>query len=131
MNTANKLEKAGEWLHERLPVEKLTFDGLVRKKEVPVHRMSWAYYLGGLALFFFSIQLATGLLLLFYYQPTVADAHAPVEYITRHVTGGALIRNMHTWSSGHDPLPARPCDHHLRDEGLCAAQVTWVSGVRC
>jgi len=29
---------------------------------VPVHRLSWAYYLGGLALFFFLVQVATGLL---------------------------------------------------------------------
>lgn len=131
MNTANKLEKAGEWLQERLPVEKLTFDGLVRKKEVPVHRMSWAYYLGGLALFFFSIQLVTGLLLLFYYQPTVADAHASVEYITRHVTGGALIRNMHTWSSSAMILCLLA--HVITTFAMKAfekpREVTWVSGV--
>lgn len=31
-------------------------------------------------------------MLLFYYQPTVSDAHASVEFITEHVPGGALIR---------------------------------------
>jgi cytochrome b6 len=131
MNTASKLEKAGEWLQERLPVEKLTFDALVRRKEVPVHRMSWAYYLGGLALFFFSIQLGTGLLLLFYYQPTVADAHASVEYITRHVTGGALIRNMHTWSSS--AMIFCLLAHVITTFAMKAfekpREVTWISGV--
>jgi cytochrome b6 len=85
--------------HERLPLEKVNLQSMLKDKTVPVHRMSWAYYLGGLTLLFFAIQVVTGLMLLFYYQPTVSDAHASVEYITRQVPGGALIRNMHAWSS--------------------------------
>lgn len=92
------LGRAVRFLAERFPVEKLSFASLVGKKEVPVHKMSWAYYLGGLVIFFFSIQLVTGLLLLFYYQPSVSDAHASVDYVTHHVAGGSLIRNMHAWS---------------------------------
>lgn len=84
---------------ERFPVEKLNFHSMVEKKEVPVHRMSWGYYTGGLTMFFFMIQVVTGLFLLFYYQPTVSDAHVSVEYISNYVAGGALIRNMHAWSS--------------------------------
>jgi hypothetical protein len=38
-------------------------------------------------------------MLLFYYQPTVSDAHASVEFITDHVPGGALVRNIHAWAS--------------------------------
>jgi len=72
---------------------------MVSKKEVPVHHMSWAYYMGGLTLLFFSIQMITGIFLLFYYQPTVSDAHASVEYITFFVKSGFLVRNLHTWSS--------------------------------
>ena len=87
------------FLARRLPVEKMNVESLVTAKEVPVHRMSWAYYLGGLALFFFGIQLVTGLMMLFYYEPTVSDAHASVEYLTHHVAAGALIRNLHTWAA--------------------------------
>lgn len=87
------------FISERFPVEKLNFHSMVEKKEVPVHRMSWGYYTGGLTMFFFMIQVVTGLFLLFYYQPTVSDAHVSVEYISHHVAGGALIRNMHAWSS--------------------------------
>lgn len=87
------------FVSERFPVEKLNFHSMVEKKEVPVHRMSWGYYTGGLTMFFFMIQVVTGLFLLFYYQPTVSDAHVSVEYISHHVAGGALIRNMHAWSS--------------------------------
>ena len=88
-----------EFASERFPVEKLDFHSMVEKKEVPIHRMSWGYYTGGLTMFFFMIQVVTGLFLLFYYQPTVSDAHVSVEYISHHVAGGALIRNMHAWSS--------------------------------
>lgn len=88
-----------DYLSERLPVQKMSFESLVTKKVVPVHRMSWAYYMGGLALLFFLIQLVTGVFLLFYYQPTVSDAHASVEYITYYVNSGFLVRNLHTWSS--------------------------------
>ncbi len=42
----------------------------LRKKEVPRHRVSWVYFLGGLSLFFFLVQVASGILLLLYYRPT-------------------------------------------------------------
>jgi len=99
MKRTAMLQGVGQFVTDRFPLEKLSFKSLVQKKEVPVHRMSWAYYLGGLALFCFMIQVVTGMLLLFYYQPTVSDAHASVEYITHHVPGGALIRNLHTWAA--------------------------------
>ncbi|MHB9025121.1 MAG: cytochrome b [Armatimonadota bacterium] len=86
-------------LRERFPVEKLDFKSLVLKKTVPVHRWSWAYFLGGLALLFFIVQIISGLLLLVYYQPTVSDAHASVHYLTAHVPYGAIVRNLHAWSA--------------------------------
>lgn len=67
---------AGAWLRERLPLEKLNYESLFQKKEVPVHAMSWGYYFGGLALFFLMIQVVTGFLLLFYYQPTLSRFYA-------------------------------------------------------
>lgn len=91
--------RAIAFVAERVPVEKITFKSLVTKKEVPIHRLSWGYYLGGLTLFFFMIQVGTGLALLFYYQPSVSDAHSSVDYITHHVAGGAFIRNLHAWSA--------------------------------
>ena len=92
-------ERVSAWLAERLPLEDLSFRTLVEKKDVPVHRWSWAYYVGGAAIFLFAVQLVTGLMLLFYYEPTVSDAHASVEHIIRHVAGGALVRNLHTWAA--------------------------------
>jgi cytochrome b6 len=99
MSILSSLSAVTSFVAERLPVEKMNFNSMVAKKDVPVHRYSWAYYLGGLALFFFTVQVLTGLMLLFYYEPTVSDAHASVEYLTTHVSGGATIRNLHSWSS--------------------------------
>lgn len=99
MSAGSAFDKVLDFLAIRFPVDKMSFQYMVQKKEVPIHKMSWGYYTGGLTLFFFMIQFITGLFLLFYYQPTVSDAHLSVEYLTKHVSGGALIRNMHTWSS--------------------------------
>ncbi|MDE1920440.1 MAG: cytochrome bc complex cytochrome b subunit [Candidatus Omnitrophica bacterium] len=93
------LSRMVEFMNDRLPMHKFDFEHLVLKKEVPVHRMSWAYYLGGLTLFFFLVQVVTGVFLLFYYQPTVSDAHASIEYINKYVSEGFFIRNLHAWSS--------------------------------
>lgn len=98
-NLGIAINAISQFISERFPVDKLNFHSMVEKKEVPIHRMSWGYYTGGLTMFFFMIQVITGLFLLFYYQPTVSDANVSVEYINRHVAGGALIRNMHAWSS--------------------------------
>ena len=93
------IQSTTTFLGERFPTEKMTYHAMVEKKDVPVHHLHWAYFMGGLALFFFLIQVVTGLLLLFYYEPTVSDAHASVQFISEHVPNGAFIRNLHAWSS--------------------------------
>jgi len=97
--SSERANAVGAFIRERLPLDHLSYEEMVGHKEVPLHRMSWAYYFGGLAMFFFLIQLGTGVMLLFYYQPTVSDAHASVEFITKFVSSGALIRNTHAWAS--------------------------------
>ncbi|MBI2431601.1 MAG: cytochrome bc complex cytochrome b subunit [Candidatus Hydrogenedentes bacterium] len=131
MSAAERVQKVGRFVAERFPVEKFSFHSLFQKKEVPIHRMSWAYYMGGLALFFFMIQLGTGLMLLFYYQPTVSDAHASVEYITTQVSGGGLIRNLHTWASS--AMIFCVLAHIITTFAMKAfekpREVTWITGV--
>lgn len=131
MKLHHTLSNLGGYMAERFPVEKMNFRSMVTKKEVPLHRLSWAYYMGGLALFFFLVQVVTGLMLLFYYQPTVSDAHASVEYITEHVTGGALIRNMHAWASS--AMIGVVLVHLLTTFAMKAfgkpRELTWVTGV--
>ncbi len=131
MNFRNLFQSALDYVSERIPVEKMNFEAMVAKKEVPLHRLSWAYYMGGLALFFLLVQVVTGLMLLFYYQPTVSDAHASVEYITEHVAGGALIRNMHAWASS--AMIFCVIAHLLTAFAMKAfdkpREITWITGV--
>src|SRR5215470_10723392 len=131
MKTVTVLKPLADFLAARFPVDKMDFHSMVEKKEVPVHKMTWGYYTGGLTLFFFMIQVVTGLFLLFYYQPTVSDAYLSVEYITRYVSVGALIRNMHAWSSSCMILFALV---HLITAFAMKSfekprEITWIAGV--
>ncbi|MBN8216936.1 MAG: cytochrome bc complex cytochrome b subunit [Spirochaetes bacterium] len=87
------------FLRERFPLEKMNLHDMVEKKTVPIHKLRWAYFLGGLTLLFFSILAVTGLIMLFYYEPTVSGAYDSVRYISHQVPGGSVIRNLHAWSS--------------------------------
>jgi len=71
----------------------------LKKKEVPKHKLSFWYYFGGLTLFFFMIQVVSGLLLLQYYKPTGAEAFASFVFIQKEVPFGWLIRQIHAWSA--------------------------------
>ena len=50
------------WLDERFGLDSLL--QFAKKKTVPVHRHSVWYYLGGMTVFLFVIQVLTGILLL-------------------------------------------------------------------
>ena len=54
------------WIDDRIGLEQLS--GIARKKTVPVHRHDVWYYVGGITLLFFVVQMFTGLLLLVYYS---------------------------------------------------------------
>ena len=86
-------------LKDRFPLEKVSFENFVLKKEVPVHKLSWIYYIGGMTMFCFLIQVITGLLLLLYYQPNIINAYQSIEYISYFVPSGFFVRNLHAWSS--------------------------------
>ena len=73
--------------------------GAVQAKVVPHHRSSIWYYFGGFALMFFTIQVVTGVMLLFYYEPTAELAHKSIERIMMQVPFGWLIRSIHSWSA--------------------------------
>lgn len=85
------------WLDERLGIsEVLEF---LRHKTVPLDGHTVWYYFGGVALFLFGVQVATGLLLLFYYKPTTDNAYESVQFIVTQVPFGWLIRSLHSWSA--------------------------------
>ncbi|WP_449258368.1 cytochrome b [Chlorobium limicola] len=94
----NRVSALGSWFQERFYVLIPVIDYL-KKKEVPLHRLSFWYYFGGLTLFFFIIQVVTGLLLLQYYKPTGAEAFSSFVFIQKEVPFGWLIRQVHAWSA--------------------------------
>jgi quinol-cytochrome oxidoreductase complex cytochrome b subunit len=89
--------KAASWLEERLDLS--TVRELIEHKTVPVHSATRWYYFGGMTLFLFAIQIITGMLLLFYYRPTVSEAFESVQFIMTRVQFGWLIRSIHSWSA--------------------------------
>src|SRR5208282_1909755 len=97
MREMSPLRNVRRWLDERFD-----WDDLVapfRKKTVPLHRLSYWYFLGGITLFLFVIQVVTGILLLLYYRPGASEAFESVQYIMTRVQFGWLIRSVHAWAA--------------------------------
>jgi cytochrome b6 len=90
-------EAIAGWIDERIGFGALL--DFLRHKTVPVHRQSVWYYFGGVSLFLFGIQVATGLLLLLYYKPTPEHAFESVRFIVAEVPFGWLIRSLHSWAA--------------------------------
>jgi cytochrome b6 len=91
------LDRLGRWLDDRLPLSSVR--GAVAHKTVPVHRFSALYYFGGMTLFFFLVQVVTGILLMLYYRPSAEQAFESVEFIVTTVPFGWLVRSIHSWSA--------------------------------
>ncbi len=116
------------WLEERLPLAPLR--ELAAKKTVPVHRQTVFYYLGGMTLFFFVVQLITGILLMLYYRPSANEAFESVEFLMTTVPFGWLIRSIHSWSAN---LLVFFAFVHLATVYFMKAyrrprEITWISG---
>jgi hypothetical protein len=105
--------------------ERLSFqEGMKKQFEKPV----WFYRtrlennllacLGGISFLLYLFQLVTGILLLMYYRPTMAEAYRSVVDITNHVPYGWLIGGPPLGGQSHDR--DRPPPH---DEGLFHGRV--------
>jgi cytochrome b6 len=118
-----------DWLDERIDLSGLKH--FVSEKGVPVHAQEIWYYLGGLTLFLFAVQVFTGILLLLYYRPGANDAYESVQFIVTRVPFGWLIRNIHSWSA--NLLVAAAFAHFfsvfLLKSYRKPRELTWVSGI--
>lgn len=85
------------WVEERVDLSSIWH--FIEKKTVPMHRHSIWYYFGGMVLFLFMVQIATGILLLLYYRPTADEAFESVQFIVTKVEFGWLLRNVHSWAA--------------------------------
>jgi len=126
---ASRTEAARQWLRHRLgtgPVEEMA-----AHKTVPVHRHTIWYYLGGMTLFLFTIQVVTGILLLLYYRPSAEEAFESVQFIMTDVSFGWLIRSIHSWSAN---LMIATLFVHMFSVFFLKAyrpprEMTWITGV--
>jgi len=126
MNASRSLRA---WLDQRFDWDNLVAP--LRKKTVPLHRLSYWYFLGGITFFLFLIQVLTGILLLLYYRPGANEAFESVQYIMTQVQFGWLIRSIHSWSAN---LMIFTAFAHMFSVLFLKAyrkphELTWVSGV--
>lgn len=122
------IRRGVRWLDERVGfLEPLAgFLG----KDVPVHRRSAFYLLGGAALFLCMLQFASGVLLAIYYAPTPEAAHGSVQRLMADVPFGWLVRSLH--ARGAD-LFVTMLLAHLATTFFMAAyrpprEMTWLTG---
>jgi cytochrome b6 len=117
------------WLDERLDLSEIR--RFVAEKRVPVHAHEVWYYLGGLTLFLFAVQVVSGILLLLYYRPSAEEAYESVQFIMTEVEFGWLVRNVHSWSA--NLLVAAAFAHFfsvfLLKSYRKPRELTWVSGL--
>lgn len=117
------------WVDERYQLT----DALepILSKPVPKWQQRWYYCLGGLTFFFFGVQVITGIMLAFYYQPTPDAAYASIVFIEEEVLLGSAVRMIHHWSA--NAMIVLAFAHMLRVFIMGAykppRELNWVSGI--
>ncbi len=86
------------WLGERLPLSGRQIRELTNEP-VPYHLKRWWFALGGTPAYLFVVQIATGILLAFYYEASPGTAYQSVEFITREASFGWFVRSVHKWGA--------------------------------
>ena len=82
------------WVDDRFPLTS-NIKAHLTEYYAPKNFNIW-YYFGALSLLVLVMQILTGIFLTMNYKPDADLAFASVEYIMRDVTGGWLIRYMHS-----------------------------------
>ena len=126
--TPTPLARLARSIDSRLGLESLRH--VARAKSVPIHRHTPWYYLGGMTLFFFIVQVVTGILLMLYYRPSAEEAYESVQFLMTQVSFGWLIRSIHSWSAN---LMVGAAFIHLFSVLFVRAyrpprELTWLSG---
>ncbi len=83
-----------KWVDERFPMTGMIKEHMT-EYYAPKNFNFW-YYFGSLAMLVLVMQIVTGIFLTMNYKPDAKLAFASVEYIMRDVTGGWLIRYLHS-----------------------------------
>lgn len=90
--------RIADFFRERLPVDGEKLRELTNEP-VPNHMKKWWFALGGTPAYLFVVQIITGILLAFYYEPSPKTAYSSVHYITHEAAFGWYIRSVHKWAA--------------------------------
>jgi ubiquinol-cytochrome c reductase cytochrome b subunit len=88
--------RAVKWLEDRTGLPSTLRHFLF--EDIPASA-GWPQVFGSVALFLFSIQALTGILLALNYAPTPGDAYGSVVFIVHRVTAGRMVRGLHHWGA--------------------------------
>jgi len=91
------MKKIAAWFESRFGLAPIS--AFMIKKEIPQTKHTLWYYTGSSILLFFAIQVVTGIILAFYYQPTLEGANDSVARIMTEIPLGWIIRSVHSLSS--------------------------------
>lgn len=80
----------------RLPIDEAFRKSL--RYRLPAHA-GWRHALGGITYLLFIFMIITGVLLSFYYRPSVQEAYPSIQYIVSRVPFGWMLRDVHVWSA--------------------------------
>lgn len=92
------MSRAAAWARERIPLDGDKLRELTNEP-VPYHLKRWWWCLGGTPAYLFVVQIVTGILLAFYYQPAPRTAYESVRYITEEAAFGWFLRGLHKWAA--------------------------------
>jgi len=99
-------------------------------RRLPAH-VGWIHAFGGTTYLLFLILVVTGVLLSFYYRPSVVEAYPSLQYLESQVTFGWLVRHAHFWAASL--VVVFSFFHFIRvlvSGGYRAPrQTTWLSGI--
>ncbi|MCL6583632.1 MAG: cytochrome b N-terminal domain-containing protein [bacterium] len=119
-----------DFLQKRLGISESLLQTIERSLH-PKKKIHFSAYTGWLITFLFAMECISGVFLMIYYHPTVAEAFENVRYITNIVPYGWLIRGVHFWGSH---LMIGLTFLHLLQTFIRGGykpprEVTWISGV--
>ncbi len=85
-----------QWLDERLALSALS--DFLLNEPMPGGPSIW-YVFGSSLFFILLMQTLTGILMLFYYAPTMDHAWESIRYMMEEVPYGSFIRGLHHWGA--------------------------------
>src|SRR5215216_442879 len=91
---------------------------------------AWIQTTGGIAGILLLVQFVTGILLAFYYVPSVDHAHTTVSYIEKVVSSGSWLRSLHHY--GSQWLSVFAFIHVIRlflDRAYTVNRVQWIAAI--